>query len=123
MADLTTGLMLGVVAGAWLGWLCCRPRHVRRVYRVPARDRLGWLDPARFDDIPDRPWRDWLPSDTVAEHLAAWDREVDGLPWGTACDFAPAEVLTDVDDRGATVHRIVPHRPSTAMVRALVEAR
>ncbi len=54
------------------------------------------------------------------DELDAWDAEIDGLPWGYAMNQRPVDVRTVVDDEGATVHRIVPERPSTAIVRALV---
>jgi hypothetical protein len=109
--------------GVGITWLCLHAdtKPVRRgtVYRVPALTRtrrIGWLDPGRFDDPPER---DWLPHPDWSPWLAQWDREVDGLPWGSAVTFAPVDVRVEVDDQGATIGRIIPDRPSTAMVRRI----
>lgn len=104
---------LAFAAGVAVAWLCYR--DTRPAPPTPARARLGWLDPARFDTPPDR---DWLPHPDWAPVLAAWDAEVAGLPWGLAATFAPAEVRGEIDDQGAAVWRIIPDRPSTAMEAA-----
>jgi len=57
------------------------------------------------------------PSD---EFLDAWDREIDGLPWGSAASWGPIDVI---DDPEACTPRLAPTvRPSTARLRRLVAA-
>lgn len=113
---------LAFAAGTVVAFLCLHDHYRARIDDQPTidrpRSRLGWLDPARFDQPPER---DWTPDPAWAAVLAAWDHEVAGLPWGHAATFAPADVRGEIDDQGATVWRIVPERPSTGMVRRIVD--
>jgi hypothetical protein len=120
-------LALAFTAGVALAWLCLRvdPRVAELTAELAAAERdlriatgsrrIGVRQPGPFPLA--RVDTDGLcPTD---EWLAEWDMAVDGMtwwhPWGQQ-----AHLRTEIDDLGAAVHRIVPDRPSTAMIRRIV---
>ena len=130
---LIVALLPALGVGAWMGEALNlerqRPRQARqeRTYETararaaehPHRTRLHTghrvIDQTVTGRAP-------LPAEDMPAWLDAWDREVAGLPWGSAFNFAPVDVSTHVDEYGAIVGHINPVRPSTAMIRRIVEA-